>query len=146
MPDMELISGLISTYRELNHSVRPLPEEQLQRSNGQGPSAYELLRELRDREMLFSQALKSRTMHAGDHVWSETEMPTLGLESDDDTSAMLIAQFGTARESTLAMLRDLPDAEWDVSEGGKTIRTRVFELLDNDRRQLERIASAIGAR
>lgn len=146
MPDLDLINGLIATYRELNHSVRRLPEEQLRRPAAQGRSAHELLRELRDREMLFSQALKSRAMSGSENGWSETEMPTLGLESDDDTSAMLIAQFGTARESTLALLRDLPDAEWDAPAGGKTIRTRVFELLDNDRRQLERISSAIGAR
>ena len=43
-------------------------------------------------------------------------------------------QFGTARESTLAMLRELPDAEWDATPGGdKSIRARVTELLANDR-------------
>lgn len=146
MPDNELITGLIGTYRVLNGRVRQLDEATL-RGTG-GGSVRDIVRRLRDDELRFSQALKERiTGVPMPDVFAQDELPTLGTETDQDTTAMLIAQFGTARESTLAMLRDLPDGEWDATiDGGKSIRTRVFELLDNDRRQLERITGLIGAR
>ena len=147
MPDLDLMSGLIATYRELNHRVRTQPNERLARASGGGQSVRELVRQMRDRELRFSQALKARiTSGAALEQWSDEELPTLGLETDQDTAAMLIAQFGTARESTLAMLRDLPESDWDAPlAGDKTIRTRVFELLDADHRQMERITGALAA-
>jgi hypothetical protein len=147
MPDQDLIGGLIETYRTLNNSVRSVPEQQLRAGSG-GPAVRDVMRRFRDDELRFSQALKERiTGVPMPDIFNENELPTLGTETDEDTTAMLIAQFGTARESTLAMLRDLPDSEWDsmVSEG-KTIRARVTELLSNDRRQLDRITGLIGAR
>lgn len=144
MPDQELIGGLIETYRVLNNSVRTLPEERLA-SRTAGASVRGLMRRMRDDELRFSQALKERiTGVPMPDIFSAEELPTLGTETDEDTTAMLIAQFGTARESTLAMLRDLPDPEWDTAaEGGKSIRARIAELLDNDRRQLDRILSQL---
>lgn len=146
MPDLELIDGLVATYRELNHTIRPLPSATIRGRPGNDNSVYAMLVNMRDHELLFSQALKSRlTSGLGANAWNQATMPTLGLESDEDTGAMVIAQFGTARESTLAMLRDLPDEEWDATaDGDKSIRTKVFELLDGDRRQMEKITGALG--
>lgn len=148
MPDQDLIGGLIETYRVLNNSVRTVPEEQLRVARAGGSAVRDVMRRMRDDELRFSQALKERiTGVPMPEIFSEDELPALGTETEHDTTAMLIAQFGTARESTLAMLRDLPEADWDtVVEGGKSIRTRIFELLENDRRQLERITSLIPAR
>ena len=148
MPNQDLIGGLIETYRVLNNEVRVIPEERLRSSSAGQPSVRDIIRRLRDDELRFSQALKERiTGVPMPDIFSGDELPTLGTETEEDTTAMLIAQFGTARESTLAMLRDLPENEWDTEvEGGKTIRTRVIELLDNDKRQLERTTSQVRAR
>jgi hypothetical protein len=147
MPDQNLIGGLIDTYRTLNSQVRTLPEQQL-RANSGGATVRDVMRRVRDDELRFSQALKERiTGVPMPEIFSENELPTLGTETEEDTTAMLIAQFGTARESTLAMLRDLPDSDWDsLVSDGKSVRARVTELLSNDRRQLERISGLIGAR
>jgi len=148
MPDQDLISGLIETYRVLNNSVRTVPEERLRTGAAGGTAVHDLMRRMRDDELRFSQALKEHiTGIPMPDLFSENELPTLGTETAQDTTAMMIAQFGTARESTLAMLRDLPDTEWDGEvDGGKSIRSRVLELLDNDRRQLDRISSLLQPR
>lgn len=147
MPDQQLIGGLIDTYRTLNNKVRTVPEQQLRASAG-GSTVRDVMRRFRDDELRFSQALKERiTGVPMPDIFSETDLPTLGTETEEDTTAMLIAQFGTARESTLAMLRDLPDADWDsLVSDGKSLRVRVVELLNNDRRQLERIDGLLNAR
>jgi hypothetical protein len=145
MSDRDLIGGLIETYRHLNMAIRPLAEERLRSANGGVPSVRDIVRRLRDDELRFSQALKERVTGVPMPDIFGEELPTLGSETEHDTTAMLIAQFGTARESTLAMLRGLTEADWDIPvEGGKPIRTRVEELLTNDRRQLDRITQAVG--
>jgi hypothetical protein len=147
MPDQELIDGLIATYRELNMRVRSLPEEQLKQPGSDGTSVREIIRRLRDDELRFSQALKERITGVPMPEIFGDEAPVVGTENPDDTTAIMIAQFGTARESTLAMLHSLPDPAWDdVPEGAeKSIRSRIQDLLNNDRRQLQRIDSVIGA-
>lgn len=148
MPNQDLIGGLIETYRMLNNNVRVVPEERLRAPSGDKPAVRDVMRRFRDDELRFSQALKERISGVPiPDIFSGDELPTLGTETEADTTAMLIAQFGTARESTLAMLRDLPESEWDAPiEGGTSIRNRVTEMLDNDRRQLERITSLLQAR
>ena len=148
MPDQDLIGALIETYRVLNNSVRTVPEATLRAPAAGSPAVRDIMRRFRDDELRFSQALKERiTGVPMPDIFSGNELPTLGTETADDTTAMMIAQFGTARESTLAMLRDLPDPDWDepIAEG-TTIRARVVELLDNDRRQLDRISTQLQAR
>jgi hypothetical protein len=146
MPDQELIDGLIATYRELNLRVRSLPEEQLKQPAPDGSSVRDIVRRLRDDELRFSQALKERiTGVPMPDIFGDVK-PVVGTENPNDTTAIMIAQFGTARESTLAMLHSLPDPAWDdTEEGAKSIRTRIQELLNNDRRQLQRIEGLIGA-
>ncbi|MER3439493.1 MAG: hypothetical protein C4346_18935, partial [Chloroflexota bacterium] len=114
MPEQELIDKLIATYRTLNLTVRPLPEERLRATGPNGSSIREIIRQLRDDELRYSQALKVR-IATGQPMPSITDeaMPVVGSEHEDDPTAVLIAQFGTARESTLAMLRSLPNGEWD---------------------------------
>jgi hypothetical protein len=146
MANQELISGLVETYRTLNMSVRTIDESKLQQPVSTGGSVRDLLKRMRDDELRFSQALKERISGVPIPDIFGDDLPTLGTETGNDTSAMMIAQFGTARESTLAMLRDLPEPEWDAADGDKSIRTRVLELVDNDKRQMERINGMLAAR
>ena len=147
MPDQDLIDGLIATYRELNNKVRPLPEERLTIQGAGGGSVRELVTRLRDSELRFSQALKERiTGVPMPEMFGEDEAPVLGTETGHETTAVILSQFGTARESTLAMLRALPDEDWDRQlEGGQPIRERIRQLHGNDRRQMERIVGLLGA-
>jgi hypothetical protein len=142
MENQQLIDQLVSTYSVLNHDVRSRPEDLLQQGV---PSARQVIKQLRDGELRFSQDLKARV--SGQPVsYEETqELATLGTETDHDSTASLIAQFGTARESTLAMLHDLPLDQWDAaSDNARTIRTDVSELIERDRRALGSITNAIG--
>lgn len=147
MPDQELIDGLIATYRELNVKVRPQPEERLQVRGGPGGSVRDVVSHLRDSELRFTQALKERVTGVPmAEMFGEDETPVVGTEGLQDTTAAILSQFGTARESTLALLRTLPDEDWDRPiEGGKPIRTRIRELHANDRRQVERIVGLLGS-
>ena len=147
MPDQELIDGLIATYRELNGKVRPLPEDRLRLKGDGGGSVREVVTRLRDSELRFSQALKERiTGVAMPEIFGEDETPVVGTESSEDSTAAILSQFGTARESTLALLRSLPDEDWDRPiDEGQPIRARIRQLRDNDRRQVERIVALLGS-
>ncbi len=147
MPDQELIDGLIATYRELNAKVRSQAEDRLRIADKEGRSVRDVVSRMRDSELRFSQALKERVTGVPmPEMFDESAAPVVGTEGADDSTNALLSQFGTARESTLALLRTLPDENWDETlEGGKPIRTRIQELRDNDRRQVERIVGMLGA-
>jgi hypothetical protein len=148
MQDQELIDGLVATYRTLNIQVRPQSEETLRAATPTGDTVRAALRRLRDDELKFSQALKMRVT-AGHPITEDAQsaLGVIGTESEDDTTAALIAQFGTARESTLAMLRGLPDPEWDSTTAGpRTIRQAIRDLVANDQRHLEAITAPLAGR
>lgn len=139
-----LVDGLIATFRELNIKVRQLPEQTLARKGPDGTSVQDVVRRLRDDELRFSQALKERLTGVPIPDIFGDSSPTLGTENESETTAEIISDFGTARESTLAMIQGLTDEEWDqVVEGGSSIRARIQGLLDNDRKQLDHIMSLI---
>ena len=70
---------------------------------------------------------------------------TMSSADSKDTTAEFIAQFGTARESTLSMLRTLPDDEWDVTgDYPRSVRTDVLSLIDRDRKALDTIGQMLG--
>lgn len=148
MADQDLMNGLIGTYRELNFKVRAQPEERLRLRAGAGSaSVRDAVTRLRDVELSVSQSLRQRlTGVAMPEIFDENEAPVVGTESSDDTTATILSQFGTARESTLAMLRSLPTEDWDRQlEGGAVVRTEIRQLYDNDRRQVEQIVGLLGA-
>ena len=148
MPDLDLINELVQTYRTLNLSVRTQPEERLRARASDNASVWDVVRRMRDDELRFSQALKERiTGVPMPEIFGGDDAPVIGTESDQDTTAAIIAQFGTARESTLAMLRSLPDPAWDAVEGEQdtSIRAGIGELIASDKRQLNRIGTLIGA-
>jgi hypothetical protein len=143
MSEQQLVDQLVATYSELNHKVRMHPEEALVTGD---PSIREVIGTLRTGELRFSQDLKARV--TGQPVsYSEThEIPRIGTETDDDSTASLIAQFGTAREATLAMLRTLSSAAWDETGSyDRSIRTDVLDLIDRDKSALTSILPRLGS-
>jgi hypothetical protein len=143
MPDLDLIDRLVATYRILIHTVRQRPEAGL--DGGEG-SPRTIIRNLRNDELHFSQNLKARisgqAVGLPDSTEGQRDVGTAGLQS---TTAELIAQFGTARESTLAMLRSLPDEQWDeTGDHPRSIRTEVFDLVARDRQVLEQLGKVLG--
>jgi hypothetical protein len=146
MSEHDLINELITTYRNLNNKVRMLPEERLTMTNKSGQSVRQAVTQLRNGEMHFSQALKEAISGVPMPDMGAGETPVIGTESASDTTATIISQFGTARESTLAMLRTLPPDEWGKSiEGGATIRKRLEEHLGRDRQTMEQIVGLLGS-
>lgn len=142
-----LFDGLIATFRELNLKVRPLPEERLTLGRS-GETVRDVLIDLRDDELRFSQALKDRLTGSEmiDIFVDEEGTAKLEIPSPDDTTIEVISQFGTARESTLAMLQGMaPDAWDDDSQGRLTIRAASDALLANDNEHMEKIIGLLGS-
>ena len=142
-----LFDGLIATYRELNLKVRPLPEDRLTIGRS-GETIRDVIVDLRDDELRFSQALKDRlTGQSMLDVFRDEEGAAMAeIPSADDTTAEVLSQFGTARESTLAMLQGLAPETWDDGWGGLlTIRAATDALLANDRVHMEKIVGLLGS-
>jgi hypothetical protein len=147
MGEQELFNGLIATYRDLNLKVRPLPEERLTLGRS-GNTVREVALQMRDEELRFSQALKDRLSGVGltGHFGDKGETMLIEIPSPDDTTVEVISQFGTARESTLAMLRGMAPETWDDPEhGSTTVREATEELLVRDGTQLEKIVTLLGS-
>jgi hypothetical protein len=146
MSEQELFNGLIATYRELNMKVRPLPEERLSLGRSRN-TVRRVILDMRDDELRFSQALKER-LSGGTMIDVFREQGDLDAEipSPDDTTVEVLSQFGTARESTLAMLRGMPPEAWDdTTLGPITIRAASRALLANDGAHLEKIVGLLGS-
>ncbi len=142
-----LFNGLIATYRELNLKVRPQPEERLSLGRS-GETVRDVIIDLRDVELRFSQALKDRLIGAAmaDVFAEEDTTMQLEIPSPDDTTSEVLSQFGTARESTLAMLQGMPPDAWDDQTLGQlTIRDATDALLANDAEHLEQIVTLLGS-
>ncbi len=92
---------------------------------------------MRDEELRFSQALKDRLSGVGlsGAFGDKGETMLIEIPSPDDTTVEVISQFGTARESTLAMLRGMAPETWDDREHGPTtVREATEDLLAQRRR------------
>ncbi len=147
MDEQSLFNGLIGTYRELNMKVRTLPEERLQLGRGR-ETVRRVILDMRDDELIFSQALKDRLVGAPmvDIFRGRVGVEAAGIPSPDDTTMEVISQFGTARESTLAMLRGMSPESWDdQSQGAFTIREATSGLLASDAARLKKIVTLLGS-
>jgi len=144
MADRELIDNLIGTYRDLNNRVRPLPEERLTMKGGD-VSIRDVIRRMRNDELRFSQALKERISGVGmTEVFGPNAEPVIGTEQSHETTVTMLAQFGTARESTLAQLRSISEEQWGANDA-QSIRTMVSRLAANDKKMMERIVGLLGS-
>jgi hypothetical protein len=148
----QLIDALVATYRELNTRVRPLEEAQLTAKaaatgTGAAASVHDIIARMRNDELRFAQALKERITGVPMPDIFEDDAPIIGTESENDTTVVLISQFGTARATTLTMLKGLSDDDWNTTvDEGKTIHDRVQELVASDKRQLERIMQQVAVK
>lgn len=139
----QIIDQLIATYRELNMRVRPLDEATLTRSGDD--SVRSIVERMRNDELKFAQALKERLTGVPMPDMFGDDTPIIGTETENDTTAIIISHFGTARATTLSMLQEVDENDWTTPvEGGRSIEERVRELAANDTQQLERIRSQLG--
>lgn len=146
MAHEDLINRMIAAYRDLNLLIRPLPDDAMTRRAGGEASVRDTVERLRDNELRFTQATKD--ILTGQRVPDEYDdaTPTLGMEHEGDPARVLLSQFGTARESTLAMLREMSEQQWAATDGkGRTMLVRVEALVENDRKVLAHVQSLMGA-
>jgi hypothetical protein len=143
-PRRNTTDQLIATYRELNIKVRPLPEADLTR-NGTDGSVHDIVERMRADELKFAQALKERVSGVPSAEVHGENAPIIGTETDEDTTLLLISQFGTARATTLSMIQGISDADWSAPfEDNSSLADRVQSLAANDTLQLERIRAMLG--
>lgn len=145
MPNQVLIDGLIASYRELNMKIRQLDPSTLGAISSHGDdSVTGVLRQMRDRELRASQAM--RVMVLGEDAEESDEAANAVADHLDETAdspIIFLAQFGTAREATLAMIREQPDEVWDrevrTPRGHMSVKAYVQTLIDRDRERLQQI-------
>lgn len=128
-----LIDSLVGTYRELNMKFRNMDYNEEVRS---------IVRRMRDDEIAFSQALKDNLNGFGTDDGQPAE-----IVGDDSTIAPLISQFGSARATTLNLLKTITDSDaWTRQlEDSSTIESHVKELVESDKNQLSKLARIAGA-
>jgi hypothetical protein len=151
MPDQAIIDQLIATYRELNMKVRgrdfgaPKPPEELV---GKFDSVPAVLFALRNRELNVSQAVKG--MLLGQDVTGDDEPAVLSEQqiAAGTSPAVLLSQFGTARESILSQVRELPDETWEQTfvtpRGEMTLKAYLQTLVDRDQERMQQIDALLG--
>lgn len=139
MAYQELINELIDTYRSLNLAIRGTPDDP-KKAIQVDPRLREILRVKRDHELQFSQRLKERVTGVPVDRVVEDETPTLGTEQISDEAHVILSQFGTAREATLSLVRDLDEEGWNaVDASGTSIRAEIERLIDNDHQVMNQV-------
>ena len=146
MPDQAIIDQLIATYRELNLKVRGLefpseiaPEDLV----GRVDSVPAILFALRNRELNVSQAVKQILL--GGEATGDDEPAILSEQqiAAGTSPRVLLSQFGTARESILSQVRELPDETWDkvfkTPRGEMSLKAYLQTLVDRDKERLAQL-------
>ncbi|HUY99005.1 MAG TPA: hypothetical protein VMU89_01550 [Thermomicrobiaceae bacterium] len=143
MPDQEVIDGLIASYRELNHRVRGAGLS----SGTESSPISDVLRRLRDRELRASQAIKRMLLGETAEEDDEQAADVAEFQSIPASPIVLLSQFGTAREATLAMVRELPDEVWNRTVaspvGEMTLRDYLKSLVDRDRLRMAEVDATL---
>jgi hypothetical protein len=140
----DLIDSLIATYRNLNMTIRPLTDAQVEAASSSGGSLRDKIADLRNNELQVSQQLKLMTLGEGGISGAMPEIapivPGLNVRS-------ILSEFGTAREAILALIRELPEEEWgkqrEGPNGQTTIQNVIDSLIANDRKALSEIEPLI---
>jgi hypothetical protein len=152
MADRDVVEALIATYRELNQRFRPL----LAAMNADAGAVEDptsplgILYRLRNRELNASQAIKEM-LRGGERTIVDDEaepLVTLQQTALGFVPIVLLSQFGTAREATLAMVRDLPDSVWqqefETPRGRMTLRAYLETLIARDREAIRALEERLG--
>jgi len=152
MADRDVIEALIATYRELNQRFRPV----LAAMNADVGSVDDpttplgILYRLRNRELNASQAIKEMLRRGERTILDDEGEPLLTVQQAVSglTATVLLSQFGTAREATLAMVRDLPDEVWqeefETPRGRMTLRAYLETLVARDREAIRALEERLG--
>ncbi|MFN3337437.1 MAG: hypothetical protein ACK42I_08055 [Thermomicrobium sp.] len=152
MADRDVIEALIATYRELNQRFRPMLAA-LDAGSGSldDPSSpLGILYRLRNRELNASQAIKEMLRGGERTILDDEGEPLLTVHQTalGLTPTVLLSQFGTAREATLAMVRDLPDQVWqeefETPRGRMTLRAYLETLIARDREAIRALEERLG--
>lgn len=137
---------LIETYRTLNNEYRSKDEDTLAAEHG-GTSVKEVVRRMRNDELLFAKALTERL--TGDVLGASSDkddMPVIGNEVENESAQILISQFGSARATTLNTMAGAQDEDWDKQlVENKTMLDLAKELVQSDRSNLDKIRSTVRA-
>jgi hypothetical protein len=143
----DLIDSLIATYRNLNLTIRPLPEAQVNQAGSGGASLRDLVVDLRNHEMAASQQLKLMTLGEGALAGS---MPEILPVAENLGVRAILSEFGTAREAILALVREMPDDDWAAEREGPngrtTIKAFIEQLVAHDRQAVSQIEPLTAAR
>jgi hypothetical protein len=136
----DLIDSLIATYRSLNLTIRPLTDAQATQAASGGKSLRDLVQDLRDHEMAASQQLKLMTLGEGALAGG---MPEIAPSAPGISTRSVLSEFGTAREAILALIRELPDDDWNAQREGPNGQTTILafiqQLVAHDRDVLGKI-------
>lgn len=136
---------LIDTYKMLNNDVRNLGEDTLAADQG-GESVKSVVRKMKNDELLFAKALTERI--SGDVMGSQDDdaPPVIGNEVANETGAILISQFGSARATTLNTMQGAEDEAWDRPlTDNKKMLDLAKELVESDRVHIAQIRRMIGS-
>lgn len=137
-----IIDILVNTYRQLNTRYRPLDEDMLRKSG-----ARDVINRMRTDEALFAQALKERVTGVGTAPVEGEDEPIIGIESEDDPTVMLISQFGNARATTLTLLKQVQEDDWNnPTDDGLSILEHARELSESDQNQLAKLERMVGGK
>lgn len=133
---------LIDTYKTLNFRVRGRSEDDMTADHG-GNSIRAEVAAMREHEMIFAKSLANALL--GDTSGQVDEDETVSLTGDESTN-VLISQFGNARATTLNTVASLDDEAWDRPFiDNKHVLDLVKELAENDRAHMEKITRMLGA-
>jgi hypothetical protein len=144
----DLIDSLISTYRTLNLTIRPIANERAAVAGAGGKSLLELIADMRAQELATSQQLKNMTFS---DARSGAGLAEVAVPEPFDAGDVryLLSEFGTAREAILALVRNMPDEQLDMDRTGPsgitTIRSVVEDLVERDKRVLAEINTLVPA-
>lgn len=152
MPDQNVIDALIATYRELNYKVR---NSDVALSVVDGVTITDntvagILLQLRNRELNASQAVKQMILTSEEVAVEDDEGPLVMAEqtvAGNLTPSILLSQFGTAREATLSIVRELSDENWarthKTPRGEMTLQEYLQTLVDRDRQRMQEIENLL---
>lgn len=132
-----LVASLVETYKELNMKYRTMEDN---------ADVMNIVTRMRNDEVQFSKALKDRLTGIGTATDEMNEASDI-VEGSDDNIAQVISQFGSARATTLNLLKGIEDTSvWESNlDDGTTIQQRVEELSRSDANQLQRLAETTRA-
>jgi hypothetical protein len=143
VPYADKIDALIETVRGLNHQVRPKLTNAVGGGEGASAQAHPVLGEMRDGEL--AAALTIQSMLAGDQGGRDEKYR---VPLDQIGARSLLSEFTTAREATLASLRDLSDAQWEESRetanGTSSVKDVVDGLIESDKIAVARLQQIAG--